>query len=403
METILITAGTDFLASNLCKIERDVRRNKDSSISIIIPVYNAEKYLRECLDSILIQSFPDIEVLCVDDGSTDASLAILCEYEQKDERFKIFTQNNSGPAVARNVGLCHASGEYIMFCDADDMYEPSMCELMVHTLKETNVDFVMCDANILVTDENHGRSQGDINYHRLHFQGEVHLTAALKKEINVLLWNKIFRREIIQKYHITFPEGYEYDDSIFFMQYVSASETAFGLNKKLYDYRLLNSSIMGRILAQKRYEKFFNKPYALSFVASFLNKNNLMGGNLWFIDTIGSEISNFFSYFDREQKKKFLKLITEKVISQIDPNILSRDPERYEELLLCLKGNYDQVLQRRAQHRWWGKVKNSQKEVYYCFGLPIHKKKKREDKVKYYLCGIPYWKKIIVQNTSDFS
>jgi glycosyltransferase involved in cell wall biosynthesis len=365
-------------------------------------VYNAEKYLRECLDSILRQSFHDIEVLCVDDGSTDASPRILSEYARKDTRFKLFSQKNSGPATARNVGLRHASGEYIMFCDADDMYEPSMCEQMARTLKETNVDFVMCDANIVATDENHGRSQGDIDYHKLHFQGEIQLTDARKKGVNVLLWNKIFKRDLIQKYQIAFPDGYECDDSAFYMQYVSVSETAFGLNRELYDYRLLNNSVMGRIFAQKQYGRFFDKAYALSFVASFLNKNNLMEKNLWFIDTVDSEISNFFPYFDKGQKKEFLKLITEKVISQIDPNILNRDPDRYEPLLLCLKGCYDLILRMRAQHRWWGKVKTPQKEVYYCFGLSIHKKKKRENNVKYYFCGIPYRKKIVEPNTPDF-
>lgn len=90
-------------------------------ISIIVPIYNAEKYLRECLDSIMGQTFSDIEVLCVDDGSTDSSPEILHEYAKKDSRFKVLIRRDFGPGTVRNVGLCHASGEYVMFCNSDDM------------------------------------------------------------------------------------------------------------------------------------------------------------------------------------------------------------------------------------------------------------------------------------------
>ncbi len=91
-------------------------------ISVIIPVYNAEKYLRECLDSIVKQTLQEIEIICIDDGSTDNSLAVLREYERKDERLKIIEQANSGAGVARNAGMKAARGEYLAFMDADDVH-----------------------------------------------------------------------------------------------------------------------------------------------------------------------------------------------------------------------------------------------------------------------------------------
>ena len=94
--------------------------NKETKVSVIIPVYNAEKYLRQCLDSVVNQTLRDIEIICVDDGSTDGSIEILREYEQKDSRVKVLCQKNQYAGVARNNGLSHASGEYVFFMDSDD-------------------------------------------------------------------------------------------------------------------------------------------------------------------------------------------------------------------------------------------------------------------------------------------
>ena len=102
---------------------------KKINISIIIPVYNIEKYLKCCLNSILEQTFQEFEVICVDDGSTDHSLEILEEYKKKDKRIRIFTQENKYAGVARNNGLKHAKGEYVLFLDADDFLEKDTLRL----------------------------------------------------------------------------------------------------------------------------------------------------------------------------------------------------------------------------------------------------------------------------------
>ena len=119
--------------------------DKIPEISIIVPVYNAEKYLEKCLDSLIGQTFENIEILCVNDGSTDNSPAILHRYAKMDPRVHVFDRPNSGPASARNAGLDHARGKYLMFCDADDEYTPSMCQEMYQAITEQNVDLVMCN------------------------------------------------------------------------------------------------------------------------------------------------------------------------------------------------------------------------------------------------------------------
>ena len=110
--------------------------------SVILPVYNVEKYLRECLESLVNQTLKDIEFICVNDGSTDSSLDILNEYAKKDSRFVIINQHNQGQGVARNNALAVAKGEYVAFVDPDDWVETNMFEELYLKFKETNVDVI---------------------------------------------------------------------------------------------------------------------------------------------------------------------------------------------------------------------------------------------------------------------
>ena len=113
-------------------------------ISIIIPNYNTEQYLPRCLNSLIGQTFKDIEIILIDDGSTDNSVKIMKEYAKQDNRIKVIEQPNSGPARARNQGLENATGKYLMFCDSDDWYEPNMCEIMYYTIENKKTDVVCC-------------------------------------------------------------------------------------------------------------------------------------------------------------------------------------------------------------------------------------------------------------------
>ena len=113
-----------------------------SEVSVIIPVYNVEKYLRACLDSVVNQTLRDIEVICVDDGSTDGSPAILAEYAAKDPRVKVLTQPKSNAGAARNAGMSIATGEYLGFVDADDWCELTLFEKAYGRAKEVNADLV---------------------------------------------------------------------------------------------------------------------------------------------------------------------------------------------------------------------------------------------------------------------
>ena len=131
--------------------------NKETKVSVIIPVYNTEKYLRQCLDSVVNQTLRDIEIICVDDGSTDGSIEILREYEQKDSRVKVLCQKNQYAGVARNNGLNYASGEYVFFMDSDDYCCHELLERAVDRAKMVDADIVVFDHECY--DESTGRTE----------------------------------------------------------------------------------------------------------------------------------------------------------------------------------------------------------------------------------------------------
>ena len=122
-------------------------------VSVIIPVYNVEQYLRQCIDSVRALTLFDIEIICVNDSSTDGSLKILEEYAQKDERIKVVTQPNGGAGAARNRGLSMASGKYLSFLDSDDFFEPEMLELAYQKAEEDKADFVVFNSDQYYTDK----------------------------------------------------------------------------------------------------------------------------------------------------------------------------------------------------------------------------------------------------------
>ena len=121
-------------------------------ISVVVPVYNAERFLHKCVDSILSQSFSDLELILVDDGSPDNSGAICDDYARQDSRVKVIHQRNSGVSVARNRGIQEASGDYIGFVDSDDWIDSEMYAVLYQTAKKEHTDIVMCDSMTVYDD-----------------------------------------------------------------------------------------------------------------------------------------------------------------------------------------------------------------------------------------------------------
>ena len=212
-------------------------------ISVIIPVYNVENYLRQCLDSILNQTYTDFEVICVNDGSTDNSLNILNEYAKKDSRIKVISQKNKGPSKARNVGLKHANSEYICFIDSDDKIEPDFFEKL-YAVRDMS-DLITVKINYL-----NPPPDKQIWYNKFNPKKETglyKLTPSLFTKITMAVWGKLFKKSIINKYKIKFLNGF-HEDSNFLYCYMSHIESIYYINEKLYTHTVQNTSSLSNNL-----------------------------------------------------------------------------------------------------------------------------------------------------------
>lgn len=210
-----------------------------SKISVIIPVYNVEKYLAECLTSVVNQTFKDIEIICVNDGSTDNSPMILEEFAQKDSRIKIINQENQGLAAARNTGIEVATGEYITFVDSDDYVST---DLYADMQKYLPAELICFNAKIFPMSEKYRALQ---NYIQCKFDGELPVEEKLILKTNVHVWNKVFKTSVIKENNIRFPKGLYFEDFPFVCEYMlSINSVKFVSEKEYYFYRQQPNSIM---------------------------------------------------------------------------------------------------------------------------------------------------------------
>ena len=206
-------------------------------ISVIVPVYKAEKYLHRCVDSILAQTFTDFELILVNDGSPDNSGAICDEYAQKDNRVRVFHKENGGVSSARNLGLDNAQGEYITFCDADDYVTPDWLMAYSNAMMD-NTDLAIQGYNIIDCDKNiikHLPSQKGNT-----FEAKQKLIISLmRQEVYGYLWIKLFRRQLIEQNNIRFDIKSAFrEDAQFFSKYLEYTTTFSCINKENYFYIL---------------------------------------------------------------------------------------------------------------------------------------------------------------------
>lgn len=219
-------------------------------ISIIVPVYNVQPYLRQCLESLIGQTLHDIEIICVDDGSTDDSGKILAEYALLDERVCVVTRENGGQSAARNTGLDMARAPFIMFCDSDDWYERTMCAQMFAAISTSECDIAVCGTQIHYESDLEFEDS-DRQYYKIKFEGEQFINEFVILHTDVSAWNKVYRKNIIDQFGIRFPEGLKYEDAYFFNAYMICSRSAFYLQEKLYHYRRRPGSTMSDTFKRK--------------------------------------------------------------------------------------------------------------------------------------------------------
>lgn len=286
-------------------------------VSIIIPVYNAERYLAKCIESILRQTYEAFELVLVDDGARDGSGKICDDFSKKDNRLKVLHIENGGVSRARNIGIEHIRGEYVLFVDSDDYLEENMLEVLVDGIKKEESDLVICgfiNENLNSSKEIFPKEK-EGNY--VVEQIATNILRDPYAYIYGVLWNKLFRTNIIKNHQLKFINNVTFgEDFIFNLSYLSQIQKVEVISKGLYHYiRYNNNSLMykmvkqqidssyyiqsidKRILIYEYYKKFYED---LLLYENYKNEIN----DYLFQYYISTNIELVFAGIERNEKKK---------------------------------------------------------------------------------------------------
>lgn len=233
-------------------------------VSIVIPVYNVESYLEQCLNSAINQSLSknDIEIITINDGSTDNSLNILKKYASKYSNIKLINQDNKGLSNARNIGLNHSNGEYIYFLDSDDYIDLKSMEYCYQIAKEDNLDIVTFDAEIVL--ENINNKKVINNYDRKKLLksnvmsgSEFFCYSWRRKGYRVPVWINLYKTDFLKKNNLFFKEGIIHEDELHTVKaFILASKVKY-IQKKIFYRRIRDNSIMTKEISKKNIDSMY--------------------------------------------------------------------------------------------------------------------------------------------------
>ncbi len=243
-------------------------------LSIIVPIYNSEKYLKECLDSLVNQTFKDIEIICVNDGSTDGSLNIIKHFAQNDSRIKIINQENKGQSAARNAGLKIARSEWVTFIDSDDYIDLNTYE---RALAVSNID-IICFGIEVYGDNLYAARHADNDYYKIKYKDIINLNNKIRLNTDVSVCDKLFKKQIIDHYDIDFPEGMHFEDAEFYWKYIMCCKTANYIDEYFYHYRRREDSIMHNTFHKSGIA--VEHLYIIEHLYKFMNVNKLYNNNI---------------------------------------------------------------------------------------------------------------------------
>ncbi len=319
-------------------------------ISVIVPVYNTQKYLSECLDSLINQTFQDIEIICINDGSTDESLNVLNELSEKDNRIKIVSQKNSGLSTSRNRGIELSNGEYIYFIDSDDYIELNTLKELYDISIEHSCDLVIFKL-INFYDDTYEKFTS--TYYEMNFLKPFRNKLFNYKDVGdrfcdvaVSAPGKFFKRELISD--LRFPEGLIFEDNLFFAKAIIKTENIYFHDKHLYNRRIRKNSI-----TQKFDIKYADVIIILNEIIELAKSNDLYGlyGRKLLEKKMGRVFVRFSEVSD-EYKEEFFNLIKK--------DFESHKVEYENDSIFC------NDLDNRSRHIFYSALdSNSYKEFFY--------------------------------------
>lgn len=288
---------------------------KFPKFSIVIPVYNVENYLSQCLESVVNQTLKDIEIICVNDGTKDRSRDVLETFQKADSRIQIIDKENGGLSSARNAGIKAATGEYILFLDSDDFIEKRTCERLYYEVLEHKPDVIVFGSHIFPhypwPDQwlIHNLSTRTVGYHN----GGI---KALIKENGArpFVWRDCFRRSFLSKNKLLFDETIRFaEDLIFqFMAFPMATKVIF-ISDKLYHYRWSRPDSLMSNAARDPYKKYLYHIDAMYVIAEFWKEHGLLEEYKedfmkWTVSFMGWDLYNYNGCLKQELIKRLTKL-----------------------------------------------------------------------------------------------
>lgn len=229
-------------------------------VSVIIPVYNTEEYVEEAVRSIVNQTLKEIEIIVINDGSTDNSLQVVTEIAEKDPRLQVYCQENQGQSVARNIGISKAKGEYIYFMDSDDLLDLEALECCYNKCVSENLDFVFFDAEIICENK---KLSFPFDYHRPEIEEKVYngvelLNDLIDKDLyRPALWMSFIRLSFLQRINLNFFPGIIHEDELFSAILYIEAERVGRIGKDFFKRRIRENSTMTKQFSWKNIEGYF--------------------------------------------------------------------------------------------------------------------------------------------------
>ncbi|WP_317346809.1 glycosyltransferase family 2 protein [Blautia argi] len=284
-------------------------------VSVIIPVYNVELYIKQCIDSLLTQTYGNIEIICIDDGSTDKTLEILEFLEKKDSRLVVIKQEHLGVSAARNKGLDIARGKYISFVDSDDFIQWNSYEILVQVAEKENLDLVIFGANVVGEAPEWIWNKMNTKY-RYYRKGEAKNVIFEEESARPFLWLHFIKRDLFEKNgKIRFNEKMEMgEDQLCQFEYVPKAETVMVIEDKLYNYRVGRNCSLMQLYEKQQMKKFDSHILLVSNVVEVWKKNGLLETNedqiiTWFVNLTYWSLIYFPKAFQPDLAKKVIDVI----------------------------------------------------------------------------------------------
>ncbi|MBQ8529386.1 MAG: glycosyltransferase [Clostridia bacterium] len=245
-------------------------------VSVIMPIYNAFDYLRPAMDTVIDQTLRDIEIICIDDGSTDKSLAIIKEYQERDERIRIVTENNAGISTARNKGIIRARGEFIIFLDADDFYEPTLLEKLYELAVREELDMAVTRFDIFNNKASCFTSAVEEEHGEIFKDGQVasknEFPDHILQSMTGYVWNKLFRTSFVRDKGLGFaPELYVFEDVHFVCSALAFANRIAGVDEVLVHHRVYSDHSRAKL-----FRKYYSQvPSVYMKIKEFLMQNGM--------------------------------------------------------------------------------------------------------------------------------